>query len=830
MSKGLRGSVFLRILLLSMALSTYAGYTQQSSLPLIQQYDFLSQKFHQSNSFSSEELWIMLQASYLIGDFQESKQFISQLSKYPSYKHQAQRIQLYIAIQEKDKNLPKLIQQAQRNPLLSQNTALTVSNAPQWLQSHQHISHAPLPDWDRIKDNHTALLAKRDTQPRWSPSRVIIERQLVNLFSQQRDIIALHELLPSLTLTKDKTAVQFNIAQLTVQQEERYHQLESVAQQNFRDYRIKANIELLFMHLEMGRTDQIQVIQNRLNSDRINKKDMHYQLTVALLYYTEGEYNKALAMLSQLIRHDAFHKLPRSIQTYLHELQAFSSLKTNQLSVAQGIYQQLLNDLPIHASTEIASILLQPPTSWDPKRLAQLQEITIDSKNQQILHLARIYHAYTTADINNMKHLLQTISVENEYQDIFHTLYALLYQYQNHFLLSANHFQKASKFTNQEQTQAQALLLSAQNYLQINQISTAHTQIRTLLEINDDYKEYIDIQFLLAQILLEQHQRKEALEILEQCYFLIQQSQKLRKDKSLLDEPSTKEVFLLYYRAYYEISPVKASEILLEMKKKYAHIVREIFLEYANILFNQGLYIDAINHFQQYIQSHPTVSVIEKSAIAYQIALAYELAENIPQAKLHYIHYLETYPQAPHHLSAVRRLVRLYSSKERANILSQRPRWMTSSTELLLFLAQQPVNLATITLSKDQLHWLEQVDTSILEQTEVITLLRLLAYAYARNTQFEKSLHFWYLVLEQSISKEEHWEARKARSHIFEHQDNLPKAVQEWIILASTIKAWPEEAYKAYLEAYQLCVKYHIYPQADIIYNRIREEFAEFID
>ncbi|NIZ39938.1 hypothetical protein PVA45_00170 [Entomospira entomophila] len=831
MSKSLTDYLYYTILIVcTTLLSIPRTYAQEVSNSLIQQYDLLSQQIEQSTKLSAQDLWIMLQASYLIGDFQESKRIIPLLLKHASHKYQAQSIQLYIAIQEKDKNLAKLLSQAQRNPLFKQSVPLSLQEAEGWLQTHSSKSQKSISDWSQIKEDPTILLSKHDKQPKWSPLRVIIERQLINIYIQAKDLSALSSLLPQLTLTKDKVATQLSIAQLTNNKEEQYQKLEQLSQQSFIEYRIKANIALLLLHIERGSLELIPIIQQRLLSDRVDKKSVYYQISLAITSFLESDYAKVIATISQVAQQKSFKALPDSLQIYLYELRAFSYVKTNQITLAQKAYEQISQHPTAPVSTQINSILVQSPLSWQTQELILLQDHAVNQKKQQLLAYLRSYHAYTSSDMKQMKQLLQTHPESEYYPDILHTLYALLYQYQNHFLLSANHFQKVSNFTKQEHSKAQALLLSAQNYLQINQITTAHTQLLTLMALDDHYKEYIDVQFLLAQVLLQlKNQRKEVLDLLESCYRLIQQPVKNRKESILLEEPSMKEIFLLYYQIHYESSPTQASEILSEIRKKHAHLAKEIMLDYAQILFNQGLYLAAIEHFKQYLTIHTTMSPLEKSAIIYQIALSYELIQNNQQAKLYYIEYLEKYPQAPHTMASARRLIRLYSTKERINLLSNPPSWMTQPIKLIFFLAEQSQKTTNIQLSKEQLQWLEQIDTATLETQEAINLLRLLAYFYEQQDLIDQALHFWYLVIEQSKDKHDHWEARKIRSRIYEEQGILAKAVQEWTLLATTLKPWPKEAYQAYMEAHQLCIKHHMYPQADIIYNRILNEFPEFI-
>ncbi|NIZ19479.1 hypothetical protein [Entomospira culicis] len=807
-------------------------YAQSNPSEILKQYDTflprISQKTPLTRTFSPDEQWILAQAFYLLGDFEQVKPLLPPLLRHATIKHQAQLLQLTIASQEQDRNLRSLLTNAQRGNLLP--ATLTTETLPAWLAQQSPNQQHFTKEFDKIKRNPSALEQAREQFPAFHPHRVAIERQLASLYTQQGNKNALFNLGQSASLREDRLTFRYNLASLYADDaQQQTIMLQEIAQDRSEALRIRANFSLYLQALAQNHSANQVRYRDALLNDLPNNTIYHLFIQLQESFQ-QANYPKSISDANRLINHRAFADLPKSAQLYAYEIRAFSRTRQADTRAALTDYTLLTEQSPQRFRWQYAQRILQPSLKMiAPAELDLLQDLAYRADEQKRILFLFIYHAYLQGDIPKMELLLAQTQTIWKKDPLYLLLQATHQRYLHHYQEAAEFFHLAGKALDAHPSQqALALMHSATNYAQAEKMLEANFQLSALLKLDSKHLEAIDVKFLLAQTLLSQNQTIKALDLFEESYQL--SLKPTRQIPFLLEIPPQKEIFLQYYFALQAISEERASQFFADITTKAPKIAQEISDHYAQDLFNQGKY----REFALLLNAtRPLAPASRQADLLYQHALAYELSQQMAKAKALYIEHLSLYPNDPRTLAIARRLASLSTYQELQRMLfppttNNQPTLPLTETTTPIFVIAWVEKSPTNVQAKNY-QWLADAYFDLAPPLERTQRLRLLARFYQRQNDLPRALTHWQELLNQTKQPEDHQEARVARSRIYESQGQLAPAVQELIILANTLKPWPQEAFNALQLAYDFCITHQLTPQAELIMQRMRTDYPQFL-
>jgi hypothetical protein len=806
--------------------STSLPLLAQSPARLIMQsYNDLSSQVSLSLApnrvFSPEQLLTLAKAHYLLGEYDLAKSTLTPLLRNATLKNEATLLQLYIAIAQNDPRLANLINAAKTLPY-SHLDNLHTANAKEWLQAQATSTLAP---WQHLADNASALEDLRTSRPPFEPSRILIERQLIHLYTQSKNIPALDALANQASLAADKEAARYNQALLLAPSNPNLAKklLQQVANSPYAAYRSKANTDLLLLAISSNDTESQQALAKALATD-LPANDLY--LLLAQLQLNNQDNRQSLASASKWIKHKDFAQLPLSLRRYGYQSQAYAKLRLGDLNGALADYRtvaQLQDSRVSSFESQYALLLLEDNVGNLPaaSTIRNLAGHNPSPHQARLSHWLEIYYSYVRGGIEPMERLLASTSPDWRTDAGFYLLEALQLRYQQQYEATALAYHQASTKLTLPSLQAQALMLSATHYVDAGMMSKANYQLGQLLALNDNYLTYLDVKFTLAQVMLSQNQTQTALELFAESFSL---SQKPPRQVTILTAmPNQKEIALQYYSALQANAPMQASQLLETLGIKQHELANEIASHHAQSLFNSGSYKEAAPLLEAHVVQAAASTAPD---ILYQAALAYELSTQLGKAKELYIQHLNSYANQRHSIAIARRLASLASYQELNNLLfGSSPAPFVSDMRLQPVLALAWVQKSSQAAQRRTYSWLDSADFSKAPLTEVLQRNRLLAQFYQRNQASEQALYYWQELANLTQSRADHQEARQARSAIFESTQNLPSAVQELITLANTLGPWPAESQQALQQAYDLCVRHNLTRQAQVIQNRIVSEF-----
>lgn len=648
---------------------------------------------------------------------------------------------------------------------------------------------------------------------------LFIRRRLAQLHTQSQNTTALAELIKNTPYPQERHAFQYNLALLLWEKSPHEAQklLEEVSQSPDLALRETATVALVRLYNQQQRQVDALELVNTLLAD--GSQDLRIRLAQLHLYRHFNFYQEVNTTANTLMNSPPFRQMDANTRAYLFIVRGWAREFLNNGSGALSDYTAALRlaptgDLGIEANYRISLLYAgRGEAARAESYLATLSQTeNLTDQQQFALLFAQAHAAYQAGQMTKASALVRELQERGtHYNRSWQTLLAAVFTYEGRYTEAMELYRRISR--DQPAIKQEALFLSAINAYRAQQFHTAITLFEELVALPSS-KTQRAYYFWLGQSYLANNQLQQAANALGIAYSLPPEAAHLR--------PTEEEVLRAYLLTLFNVNKPAGEALLEQVKAHSPALAQEVFYQLADRQLSLGQYKLAGELFEESSTFQESTSLLA----LYRAGLSYELAGLTAQAKRIYLMIIRQFGQSPEALIVARRAARLLTEPEvRALLFSTGGGAVELETRvkapLLVAWAQKsPPGRQSLVLGV-----LLALDMDQVDELERPLVMLSIAQSYQHLRRYSEALAAYEEVLGLALTEEVYAAARTARATIFEMQDQLPQAVNEWILLHDALQRDADAAFNALLQAYELCVRHNLVAQANFLRNRLHTEY-----
>ncbi len=648
---------------------------------------------------------------------------------------------------------------------------------------------------------------------------IFIRRRLAELYTQTQNTVALTTLIKNTPHPQERHAFQYNLAMLllTKSPTEAQTLLEAVAKSPVLALRETATVALVRLYGQQQRQVDALELVNTLLAD--GSQDLRIKLAQLHLYRHFNFYQEVNTAANTLMNSPLFRQMNANTRAYLFMVRGWAREFLNNGSGALSDYSASLRltptgDLGIEANYRISLLYAGRGEAVRAEgylaALSQTENLT--EQQQFALLFAQAHAAYQAGQMPKASALVRELQARGTYYNrSWQTLLAAVFTYEGRYIEAMELYRRISR--DQPALKQEALFLSAINAYRAQQFSTAITLFEELTALSST-KTQRSYFFWLGQSYLASNQLQQAANALGIAYSLPPEASGMR--------PTEEEVLRAYLLTLFNVNKTAGEALLEQVKVHSPALAQEVFYQLADQQLTLGQYKLAGELFEESSKFQESVSLLA----LYRAGLSYELAGLNAQAKRIYLMIIRQFGQSPEALIVARRGASLLAEPElRALLFGTGAGAIELPTRVKAPLLVSWAQKSPPARQNMVLGVLLALDMDQVDEIERPLIALAIAQSYQQLRRYDEALETYDEVIGLALTQDSYLAARTARAAIFEQMDQLPQAVNEWILLHDTLVHDADAAFNALHQAYELCVRRNLNAQAAFLRNRLRTEY-----